>query len=266
MVLLIKWMRGVFLLGLFLLSGLPKGVAGTVTFSDQVGNYFGFRNMSEFGANVPPSNLDLPTLITNPHDTIKFRPSAFLTLESNGPVKESSSLASELTFTLQSLGGLAIQELQVSVSGSYATTLFSMPGAEANVGLSLALDLTYGTTVRNMIVPVVKDSSNFSWSGVMTLNQADLNGFFSPPTMEIQQLTIRASPTVSAEALYANARSQINYLDFTVVPVPEPSALHLMLVSLGIGWFRQRSAKMQNIRNQHLKQKILPYECHKTIP
>ena len=266
MVLLIKAMRGVFLLGFFLLSGLPKGVAGTVTFSDQVGNYFGFRNMSEFGANVPPSNLDLPTLITNPHDTIKFRPSAFLTLESNGPVKESSSLASELTFTLQSLGGLAIQELQISVSGSYATTLFSMPGAEANVGLSLALDLTYGTTVRNVIVPVVRDSSNFSWSGVMTLNQADLNGFFSPPTMEIQQLTIRASPTVSAEALYANARSQINYLDFTVVPIPEPSALHLMLVSLGIGWLRKRNWKTQDIARQRLQETPPSSFCHNSSP
>jgi len=237
-------MRNQLCMAAALLLSFSSTWAGTVTFSDQIGNHFAFRNMTEFGANVPPSSLDLPTLITNPYDTIKFRPSTFLVVESNGPVRESSSLSSELSFTLNSLAGLAIQEIKISVTGTYATTLFSNPAADASVGLSLALDLTHGTTVWNRVVPIVKDPTNLSWSGILTLSQADLNSYFSPPSMEIQQLSIRATPTVTADALYANARSQINYLDFTVVAIPEPGSWQLVLAALSMGLLvRKRKTK-----------------------
>ena len=70
--------------------------AGTVSFSDQPGTYFSFRNISETGALVPPSKLETPTLVTSPQDTIKFIPSAYVVVENNGPVTETSVLSTQL--------------------------------------------------------------------------------------------------------------------------------------------------------------------------
>ena len=87
----------------FLAGSITKVKAGTVTFSDRAGNYFNFKNISEYGPNIPPSILDLPTLISNaPYDSITFQPTAFVAVESNLGTRESSTLGSNLQFTLAS--------------------------------------------------------------------------------------------------------------------------------------------------------------------
>lgn len=214
---------------------LPLGLqAGTVSFADQVGNYFSFKNISEFGADIPPSNLDLPTLIANPGDAIRFRPSAFVAVESNGSIRESSSKTSTLSFTLESVGALALKELKIVVAGSYASTLFPVAGAEASVGLALELALSYGSAIKNLVVPILKETASSTWSGILTLSQSDLNSYFTPPAMEIHKLSIEATPTVIAAALNGNARSQITSLDFSVQAIPEPGTGSMLVFGLAI--------------------------------
>jgi hypothetical protein len=230
-------------IGLSIVLGWGSVEAGTVVYSSLTGTHFAFNNMTEVGGDhVVPPGLEQPRLFTSPYDSIKFSPSMYVALENNGPIPERSTSSSTLTLTLDSLAGAVIQEFSVSVAGTYGMELYqSAPTGLANVGLSLGLDFTYGsTTVSNLMVPVYQNTNDKTWSGIRTFTANDLATIFSQPTLQVQQLVITANPTVSAEALYANARSQINYLDFTVVPIPEPSSWQLVLAALSMGLLHRK--------------------------
>ena len=204
--------------------------AGTVTFSDQPGTYFSFRNISETGDLVPPSKLENPTLITSPQDTIKFIPSAYVVVENNGATTETSVLSTMLALSLESVSGLALDELSVSVAGTWASTLYRpSPSGSFTVGLALNLDLVFGGVTRNFIVPVTQNLVDKTWAGSLTITQQFLNDNFAVPSNGILQLGITATPTVTATATYANARSAITYLDISAKAVPEPGSSSLLL-------------------------------------
>ena len=221
--------------------------AGTATYSNQVGAFFAFKNMSEVGGTNVPPGLQEPRLFTSPYDTIKFSPSTYVVVENNGSSLKATTNSSVLTLMLESVASRALQELQISVSGSYATTFYqASPTGIANVGLSLGLDLTYGAnTVGGFVVPITQDATTKTWSGFKTFTASDLSTIFSQPSLQVQQLVITATPSVTAEAQWANARSQISYLDFTVIPIPEPSSLHLLAGGILLGLLR-RGKKQKN--------------------
>ena len=213
--------------------------AGTVSFSDQPGTYFSFRNISETGALVPPSKLETPTLVTSPQDTIKFIPSAYVVVENNGPVTETSVLSTQLALSLESVSGLALQELSVSVAGTWGSTLYNPSLGSTIVGLSLNLDLVFGGVTQNLVVPVTQDLVAKTWAGSLTVTQQFLNDNFAVPANGILQLGVTATPTVTASATYANARSTITYLDISAKAVPEPGSSSLLLAGAAVwGWIR----------------------------
>lgn len=216
--------------------------AGTASYSNQVGIHFSFKNMTEVGGTNVPPGLEEPRLFTSPYDTIKFSPSTYAVVENNGPTLEASTNSSVLTLTLESVASQTLQELQISVSGTYGFTLYqSSPTGVANVGLSLGLALTYGaTTVGGFVVPITQDVTTQTWSGFKSFTASDLSTIFSQPSLQVQQLVVTATPSVSAEAQWANARSQISYLDFTVVPIPEPTSLHLLAGGVLLGILQRR--------------------------
>ena len=145
---------------------LGSAQAGTAVYSNLTGVHFAFKNMTEVGGTNVPPGLEQPRLFTSPYDSIKFSPSTYVVLENNGPSLQRSTNFSTLTLTLDSLAGAVIQEFSVSVSGTYGMNLYqSAPTGLANVGLSLGLDLTYGsTTVSNFVVPVVQNTNDKTWS------------------------------------------------------------------------------------------------------
>lgn len=240
-------MRSLATLAVLLSIWVGSTRAGTASYSNQVGNFFAFKNMTEVGGTNVPPGLEQPRLFTSPYDTIKFSPSTYAVVENNGPSMARSTNSSVLTLTLESVASRALQELQISVSGTYATTFYqASPSGIANVGLTLGLDLTYGaTTMRGFVVPITQDASTKTWSGFKTFTSSDLSTIFSQPSLQVQQLVVTATPTVSAEAQWANARSQISYLDFTVIPIPEPSSLHLLTGGVLFSLFRKRKEPLK---------------------
>lgn len=216
--------------------------AGSVSYSNQIGTYFTFKNMSEVGGTNVPPGLGDPRLFTSPYDTIKFSPSTYAVVENNGPSLKASTNSSVLTLTLESVASRALQELQISVSGTYGFTFYQpSPTGVANVGFSLGLDLTYGsTTISGLVVPITQNATTMTWSGFKSFTASDLSAIFSQPSLQVQQLVVTATPSVSAEAQWANARSQISYLDFTVIPIPEPSSLHLLAGGVLLGILQRR--------------------------
>jgi len=217
-----------------LLLSFSKVWAGTVTFSDQPGTYFSFRNISETGALVPPSKLESPTLVTSPQDTIKFIPSAYVVVENNGPATETSVLSTQLALSLESVAGLALDELSVSVAGTWGSTLYNPSLGSTIVGLSLNLDLVFGGVTQNLVVPVTQDLVNKTWAGSLTVTQQFLNDNFAVPDEGILQLGLTATPTVTATATYANARSTITYLDISAKAVPEPGSGSLLIAGAAV--------------------------------
>lgn len=238
-----KTMSRVLAFFLIFTFGLTSLQAGTVYFNDQPGSSFAFRNMSETGASVPPSLLQEPVLSTAPVDTIKFNPSAFVVVENNGPSTDSSVLSSQLFVSLQSLQ-LSLDELTISVAGTWASTLYR-PAGQADVGLSVNLDLVFNNVTKNLTVEVAKDLVNKTWAGSLTVTQQFLKDNFIVPAQGIQQLGVTVTSTVNATATYANARSGITYLDLSVKAVPEPASSSLVLIGaamLGLArTFRRRS-------------------------
>lgn len=210
--------------------------AGTAVYSNLIGINFGFKNMTEVGGTNVPPGLEQPRLFTSPFDSIKFSPSTYVVVENNGPTLQRSTNSSTLNLMIDSVAAARIQELTVSVSGTYGMNFYqSAPLGQANVGLSLGLDLTYGaTTVTDLQVNITQNTTDKTWSGIRTFTATELSSIFQQPTLQVQQLVIAAKPSVSAEAQWANATSRINYLDFTVVPIPEPTSFHLLLGGLAL--------------------------------
>lgn len=88
-----------------------------------------------------------------------------------------------------------------------------------------------------------------SWSETKTQNplslsfsRAALEELFAPGTMDIMPLQVVIRSEVKAEVLYANARSEIDFLTVTAQPIPEPSTSHLILLGAGLSLALMRSA------------------------
>ena len=221
--------------------------AGTVTFSDQVGNYFAFRGMNETGELVPPSRLETPTLVVSPNDTIKFSPSAYVVVENTGSNPVSSTLSTKLALSLESVAALGLGELNVSVAGTWGSQLYlPAPTGSATVGLSLQLDLVFGGVTKNFVVPVTQNLVDKTWAGSLAITQQVLRDNFVVPAGGILQLGVTATPTVTANATYANARSAITYLDISAKAVPEPGPGSLLVagaIALGLARILHRRGR-----------------------
>jgi len=217
----------------FLAGSITKVEAGTVTFSDQTGSYFNFKNISEFGPNFPPSVLDLPTLISNaPYDSITFHPTTFAAVESNLGTRESSTLESNLQFTLASRSLFGIENFKIALAGTFAGVNMPVAGTLVEVAALLPIQLTYGGASKSLNLNIVKDSVDNTWSGEMMVTRADLNSYFNPPSMQITELMVLVSPSVTATAVFGNARSQITNLTFQAQAIPEPSTGSLVMTGL----------------------------------
>ena len=132
------WFAAFLGLSLCMISGLVQ--AGSVSFSSQAGSYFSFQNLTEEGPNVPPSNLQEPSLFTNPRDTIRFEPSAFVAVESQLGSLETASLTSTLSFLVQATAALPMEKLIIDLTGTYAEHPVTFPGSGTPV-LSTSLSL-----------------------------------------------------------------------------------------------------------------------------
>jgi len=230
----------------FLAGSITEAEAGTVTFSDRTGNYFNFKNISEYGPNIPPSILDLPTLISNaPYDSITFQPTAFVAVESNLGTRESSTLGSNLQFTLASRSLFGIENFKVALAGTFAGVNMPVAGTLVEVAALLPIQLTVGGASKSLNLNIVKDSVDKTWSGEMMVSRADLNSYFNPPSMQITELMVLVSPSVMATAVFGNARSQITNLTFQAQAIPEPSTSSLLMVGtlLALATLRPRAVK-----------------------
>lgn len=217
----------------FLAGSITKVKAGTVTFSDQTGSYFNFKNISEYGPSIPPSILDLPTLISSaPYDSITFHPTTFVAVESNLGTRESSTLGSNLQFTLGSRSLFGIENFKIALAGTFADVSMPVAGTLVEVAALLPIQLTYGGASKSLNLSIAKDLLNKTWSGEMVVTRADLNSYFSPPSMQITELLVLVSPSVTATAVFGNARSQITNLTFQAQPIPEPSTGSLVMAGL----------------------------------
>ena len=217
----------------FLAGSIAKVEAGTVTFSDQTGSYFNFKNISEYGPNIPPSVLDLPTLISNaPYDSITFHPTTFVAVESNLGTRESSTLGSNLQFTLASRSLFGIENFKIALAGTFAGVNMPVAGTLVEVAALLPIQLTVGAASKSLNLSIAKDLVNKTWSGEMMVSRADLNSYFSPPSMQITELLVLVSPSVTATAVFGNARSQITNLTFQAQAIPEPSTGSLVMAGL----------------------------------
>jgi len=241
---------------LFLLTGFGTELihAGSVSFTSQAGSYFSFQNLKEEGPNVPPSNLQSPSLFTNPRDTIRFAPSAFVAVESQLGSMETASLSSTLSFLVQATAALPMEKLFIDLSGTYAehslASAISGEAASSVLATSLSLEpiqFTIGgvTKTWSPALNVLRNTSDQSWSGSLEITKADLRALFNAPTMDVTQFEIQSVATVSATAQWGNASSYLTTLSFGVQPIPEPSTTTLCLLGVLLG-FKKRSKIVAN--------------------
>lgn len=224
--------------------------AGTVNFATQTGNYFSFQNMSETGPNVPPSNLETPTLYTNPNDAIQFKPSAFVAVESQLGTLETRTMTSSLAFTAFATRGLALEKLTIDLAGTYYESAFAGGGTSV-LQTSLSLDpvkFTVGGTTKTWTPSfnVTRNTVDRTWGGRLEVTQSDLKSLFNSPSLQVTQLGIESTATVAATAQWGNANSYLTFLSFSVQPIPEPTTTSLFLLA-GILCLRKR---VKNINNQ----------------
>jgi len=230
----------------FAISSAPLQADNVSLGSDQVGSSFRFVNMEESGDSVPPSQLQTPTLVTVPRDTIKFSPSAFVAVTNGASSTVTQNLSTQLTLTLQALNpSLGLDELQVSVAGTWDEAVFGMPGASATAALTLQLDLISGGITKNLNITVDKNP-NKTWAGSLTVNRQYLIDNFFAPSSGLADLFIRTTQTVSATAAFGSASSAITYLDVSASAVPEPSSAGLLLVGVAVLGLNRRRQKTKN--------------------
>lgn len=235
---------------LFLLTGFGTELihAGSVSFTSQAGSYFSFQNLKEEGPNVPPSNLQSPSLFTNPRDTIRFVPSAFVAVESQLGSMETASLSSTLSFLVQATAALPMEKLFIDLSGTYAEHSLGSAitgGASPVLATSLSLEpiqFTIGgvTKTWSPALNVLRSTSDQTWSGSLEITKADLRALFNAPTMDVTQFEIQSVATVSATAQWGNASSYLTTLSFGVQPIPEPSTTSLCLWGVLLGLKKRR--------------------------
>lgn len=227
--------RLIYILPVFFFLGRSL-MAGTVTFSNLSGNYFDFKTMSETGDNVPPSNLENPTLITNPKDGITFHPSAFVVVESQLGTLDTKTLSSQLEFILAAKPSFTLGDLTINVAGTFSKKTYSIGGNIPTATNSLSLNpinFTIGgvTKILSPALQVVGDVDTGTWSGSVSLSAADFRTLFSSPTMQISEMRINSTATVSATAQYATATSYLTDMSFVVTAIPEPTSFALLCIS-----------------------------------
>ena len=226
----------------FLLLELCSAQAGTVTFANQAGLKFSFQNMSDTGANVPPSNIQDPTLYTSPYDAIQFKPSTFVAVESQMGTLETNSLSSTINFTALSTAGLAMEKLLIDIEGTYYE--FGIPGQTSVLKTTLSLDpikFTIGgnTKIWSPSMNVTRNTTDKTWAGHLEVTKSDLQSLFNSPSLEVTQLGVESLATVSATAQWGNANSYLTFLTYSLQPVPEPSTGALLALAT-VFWLRKR--------------------------
>jgi hypothetical protein len=226
-------MQGLLFLPTVFLLSLVSVQAGSTNFSDLTGTYFRFVNMSETGDSVPPSQLQVPELISDSRDTIKFRPTTFIAITNGTSATiQSNSLSTQLDLQLQGLPDLALEELQISVAGSWGVSTYPVTGSFAEAGLSLQFDLIFGGVTKNFIVPITQNAG--TWAGLFTVTPQILADNFVVPLGGIRDLRIITTQTVTASAAFGDASSGINYLDISAKAVPEPGSSTLFLLGAAL--------------------------------
>jgi len=111
------------------------------------------------------------------------------------------------------------------------------------VAALLPIQLTYGGASKSLNLNIVKDSVDNTWSGEMMVTRADLNSYFNPPTMQITELMVLVSPSVTATAVFGNARSQITNLTFQAQAIPEPSTGSLLIGGIALVLANYRNSR-----------------------
>ena len=209
--------------------------AGTVGFSNQSGSYFSFQNMSEKGANVPPSNLEAPTLYTNPYDSIQFKPSAFVAVESQLGTLETKTVSSTLFLTTLATASLPLNKLMIDLAGTYYESAIPGPGSSV-LASSLSLDpikFTIGSETKTWTptMSITRNTVDRTWGGHLEVTQNDFRTLFNTPSLQVTQLGIESTATVSATAQWGNANSYLTFLSFSTQPIPEPNTMSLCLLA-----------------------------------
>ena len=224
--------------------------AGIVNFDSQVGAYFSFQNLTEEGPNVPPSRVESPSLFLSPIDTIQFKPSAFVAVESQLGSVQTATLTSKLSFLIQATAALPMDRIIIDVAGTYAEHPLTIPGVTPVLSTSLSLDpiefkIDGVTKLWNPALSVNRNTADQTWSGRLEVTRADLRTLFASPTMEVSQLEVFSTATVSASAQWGNSASYLTTLSFGVAPIPEPSTTSLLLLA-GLLASRKRRKSMMN--------------------
>lgn len=253
---LIDFMR--WMLSVLFFNSLVLGIsqAGTVNFDSQAGSYFSFQNLKEEGPNVPPSRVESPSLFLSPIDTIQFKPSAFVAVESQLGSAETASLSSKLSFLIQATAALPMEKIVIDVAGTYAEHALSIPGVTSVLSTSLSLDpiefkIDGVTKTWNPPLNVIRNTADQTWSGRLEVTRADLRTLFASPTMEVSQLEVFSNATVSASAQWGNSSSYLTTLSFGVAPIPEPSTASLILLAGLLGIQKRRKSMMNsNLSNR----------------
>jgi len=238
---LMKCMLYLGLVGLFFNQNTS---AVTSYYNNLSGNYFDFKSISEKGAYVPASSLDTPTLVTNPYDGISFRPSAFVAVESQLGTVETKTVSSELEFLLSAKSANSLGQLTIHVAGMYYENPLNVPGASPYVTTSLSLspiNFTIGGVTRSLVPNFQVNRNNGLWSGMVSLSRSDIGALFNSPAMQISELKLNTTASVSATAQYATANSYLTDLSFVAQAIPEPSVGSLLGFSGFVLLFRRKT-------------------------
>jgi hypothetical protein len=140
------------------------------------------------------------------------------------------------------MGSQKLGQLELNVLGSWSETKTQNPLSEAISELKVSVDLTLGAITKSQSLGIAKNLDSKSWTGSLSFSRAALEELFAPGTMDIMPLQVVIRSEVKAEALYANARSEIDLLTVTAQPIPEPSTSHLILLGAGLSLALMRSA------------------------
>lgn len=256
-------MRFLAIIGFLWVSGADSLLeAGTVNYSNQVAQTFGFSQISEvsaqstyLGGEFYPWSSNATTLRTfrglDQYDTLEFSPGTSLTLGARsmgGGSTTSSSATTRLSMKISSATMEEIFGFRLRLEG-IAVLAENTVSSDAQASIQAMLDLsffgsngTWGTSKNLSLSPITLSAPGLNrWR--MEWNQADLKTFlqdsaFNPSTMKITELTLQFTPLFSTTA-FDQASADLFVNQFQVAVIPEPGTSNLLLLGL-LSLFRGR--------------------------
>lgn len=254
-----------------LISAVPTGFAGTISYGSRTSSSYDFLEINEVSAQETYLGGNAVNPVATPvvlGNTLTFSPNTSLQVStasvasSTGNATDHASTA--FGFKIRAKANQTIDQLKIDMTGTYnlfsvnlgSTTpsmavvtinvpmtlqLFGVNGAvyapATQMGFNLTVTPSSVTASSNGIGNVVSPSGTWtgSWTGA-TVNGAftqDLATIFSIPSMEITELLVTVTPDLNTFRSISDQNSASVFLtNASFAVIPEPSSSALLLVGL----------------------------------